>query len=246
MQATDSTRFICLFHDAGRGRSALQALEDAGFPRTSISVLGDTADGRRDNAVPSLEDLHVPDRDLVHLRDGLNKGGLLLTLEAAESRSSEIERIFGKYSADKIDEADLQTTAAPLAAAATETDEAVVPIVQEDLVVGTRQVDRGGVRVMRRIVEEPIAETVNLHSENVVIDRRPADRAVTDADIVSAGQVIELTETAEMPVITKTARVVEEVRVGLEQTDRTETVQDTVRHTEVDVEPVKANTNTRT
>ncbi len=244
MQVTDSTRFVCLFHDAGRGRSALQALEDAGFSRGSISILGDSANREQDNSISSLDGLGIPDRDLAHLRDGLNKGGILLSIEAPESRSDEIERIFSKYSADKIDEADLQTTPAPLSA--TESDEAVVPIVQEDLVVGKREVDRGGVRVLRRVVEEPVAETVNLHEEHVVIDRRPVDRAVNEADIVSAGQVIELTETAEVPVVSKTARVVEEVRVGLEETDRTETVNDTVRHTEVDVEPVQAHTTPRT
>ena len=245
MSATGTTSFICLFHDAGRGGSALKALENAGFPRTSISVLGDAASRVDGNAAVSLENLNIPDRDLVHLREGLNKGGLLLALEAPESRSAEIERIFHKYSADKIDEADVDATPVPLASSARDTGEAVVPVAQEDLVVGKREVDRGGVRVLRRVVQEPVAETVNLRSEQVVIDRRPADRAISNADIAAASQVIELTETAEVPVVTKTARVVEEVRVGLEQTDRTETVQDTVRHTEVDVEPVQARTSAR-
>ena len=62
------------------------------------------------------------------------------------------------------------------------------------------------------------------------------DRAVTDADLRGGDRVIELTETAEEAVVGKTARVVEEVRVGKEATDHTETVRDTVRHTEVEVE----------
>ena len=42
--------------------------------------------------------------------------------------------------------------------------------------------------------------------------------------------------TGQVPVISKSARVVEEVVVGKKATDRTETVRDTLRRTEVDVE----------
>ena len=42
-------------------------------------------------------------------------------------------------------------------------------------------------------------------------------------------------KTAEEPVVAKTAHVVEEVVVGREATERTETVKDTVRREEVDV-----------
>ena len=47
-----------------------------------------------------------------------------------------------------------------------------------------------------------------------------------------------LTETAEEAVVGKTARVVEEVSLAKEVGQRTETVQDTVRHTEVKVERI--------
>lgn len=238
MASSETTRYICLFHDAARGRAALDALANAGFSRSGITVLGDTADTQdATTSNASLDALGVPDRDIEHLRQGLRNGGVLLALEAPEARSNDIEHIFSKYSADKIDETDLGATPAA-SRSVTQADSAVVPVVQEDLLVGKRAVDRGGVRVLRRVVEEPVNETLNLHEERVVIDRRPADRDLTSADMNAAGQVIELTETAEVPIVTKTARVVEEVRVGLEATDRTETVQDTVRHTEVEVEPI--------
>ena len=241
MTSTETTNFICLFHDPNRAEAALQALENAGFPRESIISLGSGASGYDGTEAASVNTLGAPERDLKHLCDGLDRGGAIVSLQAPESRSAEIERIFHKYNADKIDEADLDSTrdeqfAAPLAAATAES--AVVPVVEEELLVGKREVDRGGVRVFRRVVEEPVAETLNLHDERVVIDRRPADRAVSAKDLAAAEQTIELTETAEVPVVTKTARVVEEVRVGLEETNHTETIKDTVRRTEVDVEPV--------
>ena len=45
-----------------------------------------------------------------------------------------------------------------------------------------------------------------------------------------------MTETAEEPVVSKRARVVEEVVVQKEATERTETVRGTERHTDVDVQ----------
>ena len=47
-----------------------------------------------------------------------------------------------------------------------------------------------------------------------------------------------------MPVIAKEARVVEEVVVGKTATDRVETVTDTVRRTDVEVEEIPGTTTT--
>ncbi len=49
---------------------------------------------------------------------------------------------------------------------------------------------------------------------------------------------IELTERAEVPVVNKEARVVEEIRINKEVQERDETIQDSVRKTEVDVENI--------
>ena len=46
---------------------------------------------------------------------------------------------------------------------------------------------------------------------------------------------MEVRETEEVPVVEKTARVVEEVAVRKEETERTETVRDTARREEVEV-----------
>ncbi len=245
MAASDMTTYISLFHSADRAEEALNALEQAGFSRSAItSTWRGGAGAVEADYATELTRIGVPSRDLKHLQDGIADGGVVISLEATEDRSDVIERIFHKYSADKIDETDIDRGAiaaepfvAPVAASALE--DAVVPVVQEDLVVGKRDVDRGGVRVFRRTVEEPVSESVNLHEEHVVFDRVPVDRPVTDADLVNAGQTIELVETDEVPVVSKTARVVEEVHVGKVASDRTETVRDTVRHTEVEVEPVE-------
>ena len=66
---------------------------------------------------------------------------------------------------------------------------------------------------------------MRLREEKVTVERRPVDRPATEADFAAAGKdVIEMTETAEEPVVTKQARVVEEVVVHKEVTEHTETV----------------------
>jgi uncharacterized protein (TIGR02271 family) len=112
-----------------------------------------------------------------------------------------------------------------------------IPVVKEDIQVGKRQVLRGGVRVYSRVVEQPVEEKVRLREEHVRVERQPVNRAATDADLAAGKeQVVEVQEFAEEPVVGKQARVVEEVRVGKDVSEHTETVRDAVRHTDVNVE----------
>jgi uncharacterized protein (TIGR02271 family) len=112
-----------------------------------------------------------------------------------------------------------------------------IPVVQEELKVGKREVQRGGVRVFSRVVETPVNESVNLREEHVSVERRPVDQPISTTDATAfKEQSIELREKAEEAVVQKSARVVEEVVVGKEATQRQENIKDTVRHTEVQVE----------
>lgn len=111
-----------------------------------------------------------------------------------------------------------------------------VPIVEEQLVVGKREVERGAARIRTFVTETPVNEQVTLREEHVTVDRRPVDRAVTDADMAFREGTIEVRERAEEAVVSKNARVVEEVVIGKEATQRTETISDTVRRTDVDVD----------
>ncbi|MEI6945660.1 YsnF/AvaK domain-containing protein [Paraflavisolibacter sp. H34] len=115
--------------------------------------------------------------------------------------------------------------------------ETSIPRIEENLEVGKRTVERGGVRVRSRIVERPVEETVRLREENVRVERNPVDRPLSGEERHAfREQDIELTERAEVPVVNKEARVVEEVRLSKEVNEREETIRDTVRNTEIDVE----------
>lgn len=114
-----------------------------------------------------------------------------------------------------------------------------IPVVEEELQVGKREVEQGGVRVSSRVEEKPVEAQVNLREEHVRVERRPVDRPVGNAENAFQEGTIEVTERAEVPVVAKQARVVEEVVIGKEVSERTETVRDTVRKTDVNVEEVK-------
>ncbi|HJV86492.1 MAG TPA: YsnF/AvaK domain-containing protein [Noviherbaspirillum sp.] len=116
-----------------------------------------------------------------------------------------------------------------------------IPVVEEELRVGKRAVQRGGVRVYTRVEEKPVHETVELRQEHVNVERHPVDQPASEADLAAFKEgSVELRETAEEPVVSKTARVVEEVVVGKEVTQETQDVNDTVRKTDVEVEQLGA------
>jgi uncharacterized protein (TIGR02271 family) len=116
-------------------------------------------------------------------------------------------------------------------------DEATFDVVEEDVQIGKRQVERGGIRVRRHIVEKPIEQQVTLSETHVNVERQPVDRPASDADFNNMrDQTFEVTETAEEAVVRKQPRVTEEVRVTKDRQQHTETIRDTARRTEVDVE----------
>ncbi len=118
-------------------------------------------------------------------------------------------------------------------------DEDVLKIVEERLVVGKRAVSRGKVRVHSHVVEVPVSEEILLRDETVRVERRVVDRTVSGGELdVSSfhARSIEMEEIDEEAVVSKTARVVEEIGLRKDVANRTETIHDTVRSTKVDIE----------
>ena len=128
--------------------------------------------------------------------------------------------------------------AVPVQTASRVGNDDVVQVVEERLNVGKRSVSRGKVRLHAYVVETAVSENVSLRDETVTIDRRPVDRAVSGELGVDAfkDRTIEMEEIDEEAVVGKSARVVEEIGIRKDVTDRTETIRDTVRSTKVDIE----------
>lgn len=224
---------------------------------TSTAVGSDTEG--REGIWESIKEFFVGDADRPVYSEGLRRGGCLLTARVAEERSDEaISLLEATNAVDLEQRADQwrnegwsETDAGYIgdeqmsygeAARSTVTananrGEQAIPVVEERLRVGKREVDRGGVRVRSYIVEEPVQEDVSLREERVEIERRPAQGKA--ADSMFREQTVEVSERAEEPVIAKEAVVTGEVLVRKTAEQRTETVQDTVRRTEVDVDDTR-------
>jgi len=126
-------------------------------------------------------------------------------------------------------------------------EETRIPIVEEQLRVGKRTVQRGGVRIYQYVTETPVHESVNLREEHVTVERHSVDHPATEADMAAFKEgSVEMREMGEEPVVSKTAHVVEEVVVGKDVTQETAQINDTLRKSEIDVEQLGATDKART
>lgn len=246
----DRTTLICLFHHRDQAQAAIRNLLESGVSQTAISLIDESGTASSDYANTSLKELGVPDRDQSRLMEGVKKGGMIVAVAAIADHVQQVETIFENHQATKFDEAVITPAAIPAAVPAAASipapatmaaGEVAIPIVEEELQVGKRTVERGGVRLYRRVIEIPVEESVTLHEEHVNVQRRPVDRAVSQSDLAAQGErTIELKETAEEAVVGKTAHVTEEVLVNKEAFERVDQIHDTVRKTEVEVEQIPA------
>ena len=148
----------------------------------------------------------------------------------------------------KVEAAAAAVAAAPIAAVQkvavspklAEAHDEVLRLAEEQLQVGKRMVETGMTRVRRFVTEEEVAADVSLHEEHAEVLRR----AITDpkyiGDIDWADATIEVRETAEQALVSKTARVVEEVRLKKLGSDHVETVHYKIRRQQVEIERLGA------
>jgi len=217
---------------------------------TSTTTTRDDDVGFMDGVRNFFADLFGPDQDDTgHYSEAVRRGGAVVAVTVSdETRIDSAREALAATGAVDIEKrvAEWRATgyegyrsdAAPYTRDEIQQERSrVIPVVQEELEVGKRQVDLGAVRVVSRMVETPVNESVTLREEHASIERRPVDRPASEADLNALrDQSIEVRETAEKAVVSKTARVVEEVVVGKTASERTEQVSDTVRNTVVDVQ----------
>jgi len=208
---------------------------------------------------------HMDAEDAELYAEGVRRGETLLTVQVDDSEVSRTRDLLNRYNPTdvhgeattwrsqgwtKFDESRTPTadeyksyrtssnTGMGVGSGTTRTEDGkmVLPVVEEHVDVSKREVEKGRVHVYTEVTEKPVSTDVSLRQENVTVERRPADRPVTSADAAFRDQSIELTEKSEQAVINKTARVVEEVIVGKDVTQQSQTVSDTVRRTDVHVD----------
>jgi uncharacterized protein (TIGR02271 family) len=251
-----------VFDSQATAERAVQDLLNAGFQRSEVQLtsndafssnaaLGNTglsgthpathsAGGGIGGFFRNLFGTDIQDDETRTYSDAMSRGSALVTVQTDEARIERAQDVLERYNPVDIDTLNA-TTRDSIQGVATEREQAI-PVVEEELKVGKRSVQRGGVRVYTRVIEQPVEEQLSLREEHVRVERRPVDRPATEADLRPPERVIEMTETVEEPVVSKEARVREEVVIGKEADTRTETIRDTVRKTDVNVERVSPGT----
>lgn len=259
-----------LFDNRREAEAAIEKLVQAGIGRDTIRLTAgaETAnrtttgsyDHQRDAGGfwGSLKDLFLPEEDRYAYSEGLSRGGTLVSVNAQDGHADHVSDLLESVGAVHLEERETSwrkegwtgytagssaASAAGTATAATGSNrDETIPVVEEKLQVGKRAAEGGRVRVRSYVVETPVNEQVTLHNESVHVERRPVDRSPTPSDErLFAEKTIEATTRSEQAVVSKEARVVEEVGLRREATERTETVSDTVRRTEVEVEDERGN-----
>ncbi len=200
----------------------------------------------------SLKGLMLPEEDRYAYAEGMRRGAILVNAKVDDSQIDRASDILEHAGAMDLDTQEAEwrkfgwtgydatahnsmrtgTATAPVAG-----QDETIKVVEEKLVVGKRAVEGGRVRVRSYIIETPVEANVTLHEERVTVERHPVDRAATTADLAAFQErTIEARATSEEAVVAKDVRIVEEIGVRKEAADRVETVRDTVRKTQVEVE----------
>lgn len=113
-------------------------------------------------------------------------------------------------------------------------DEATLIRSEEELRVGKRQTQAGGVRLRKWVETEPVQEDVELRQERAYVEREPINQQVSDAEI--GEEEIEVPLSQEEAVVEKQTVAKERIKVGKEVETRTETVGDELRKERVEVD----------
>ena len=185
--------------------------------------------------IGALINAGVPEDEAQYYMEGVKRGGTLITLHARDDRTADCAlRVMREHGAVDIRQRAQQWQREGWTGRSSE--EGVIPVAKEELAVGKREVSKGDVHVRTRTEQRPAQETVNLREEHAKVERRPVDRPLAAGDDAFKERDIEVSETAEEPVVGKRARVTEEVRVGKQTSEWQETVRENVRETKVDVQ----------
>ena len=214
---------IATIDSAKVAQQLIDELLEAGFKDQDVEIL----DGDEDELVAEIVERGFGQGDARGYAKAVSRGKSLVAARAAPEKAEKAAAIMERYEAAEGESSHEQGE--------------TVQEIEEELSVGKRKVASGGVRVTTSVSETPVEETVTLREEEVEVERRPADRKLKPEEATAAFQdkTVEMLGTSEELEVRKEARVVGEVVLGKRVEEHEETVKDTVRRSEVEVEKIK-------
>lgn len=242
-----------VFDRFDQAEQAMNALATAGLPASQVAMLSGTQVGGKLFPVDvpgigqaaanarmrdllrgsggasgmrgALLGLGVSPAEIERCADEVRRGRTLEAIVVEDNQAKDASDILSRYTAERSNDRPRERAEAAI--------EIVVPVVREELEVGTREIDAGGVRIASRVREVPVEQTVTIREERVTVERRLIDRPIGENDEALRDRSFDVRAMAEEPFITKRARVTEQIRVHKDRDERTARVNEILRHTDV-------------
>lgn len=246
-----------IFDTANEAQTAVKKLMEEGFTREAIDVhrtreeinttSSETHHKSKSNEYNSdgyrnfFSNLFADDDDQIRKHSEVASRGSVVTVHTNSPEESErAAQILDRYGAIDVNERARQyqqERSSGTNSTGQATGSESIPVIEEEMEIGKREVETGKVQIRSRIIERPVEETLRLREEHVNVERTPVNRPATEADFQNFKEgETEIIEHAEKAVVNKEARVVEEVNLHKDTKDRERIVRDTVRKTDVDVD----------
>lgn len=231
---------IGLFEGSQEASQAYAALLQEGYARADLDIL--TNDDKDD--VPKLDNMRkfVPTPDVDVYLEGVRQGGTIITANVSDSAVERAAGIMSSFHMVNIQNRanELKKVQNGLALSDPKIDDNVIEVIEEDLQVGKTAVERGRMRIYSVVTEREVQQNVGLRDETIRIQRRPVNRNVAINPDLFREKSYEMVEMDEIAQVSKTARVVEEVSLGKEVAEKIETIKETLRRQDVEIEEVAA------
>jgi uncharacterized protein (TIGR02271 family) len=261
-------KIVTLFDTAQHAEAAKSNLAKAGFSTDDMSVVSAAELPKSGSALREPGLWHrlfgsdIDQHEAEVYGKAVETGGVVLTLRAADEDVPKAMGILNQHNIVDVQERAVEhgllaehevVDPAPAVAAAVPakpltnnvSQDQVLRLAEEQLEIGKKLVEQGTTRIRRFVTEKPVEASVTLHEEHAQVVRR----AITDPsyvqDIDWSDTTVEVIETAEQAVVSKSSHIAEEVVVGKTGSDHVETVKDTVRRQQVEVERVPTTSTAR-
>lgn len=249
-------KVVAVYDTEANANAALKSLVSTGYSTSDISVIRSEGEAAKAGLYEPGVWQRLFGRDLEHheaavLGRSFKEGSVIVSVRVPESEAPKVVSLLDSHKpVDVLDRAKAYglvgtTVGAPKPPArANAAGEEMLRVAEEQINVGKRMVESGLTRVRRHSIEKPVEANITLHEEHAEVMRRAISDPAYVKDIDWSDKTIDVTETVEEPVVSKTAHITEEVVVRKQGSDRTQTVHDTVRRQQVDVDhlPVGAGT----
>ena len=241
-------KVVAVYETEASANAALKSLISAGYLTDDISVIRNEREAEKAGLYEPGIWQRLFGRDLEHheaavLGRSLKEGSVIVSVRVPETEASKVLRLLDAHKpVDIVDRAKASdfrgatTGLATMAAASMLPGEELLRVAEEQINVGKRIVEAGHTRVRRFVVDKPVEAKITLHEEHAEVIRRAISDPAYLKDIDWSEKTIDVTETAEEPVVNKTVRITEEIVVRRQGSDSTRTVHDTVRSQRVEVD----------